>query len=429
MKRLLLMLVGGLACVTVEGLQGADVGLIKISGAIGPATASYTARAIQAAAAREDSCLIIELDTPGGSLESTKRIVQTFYASPIPIVVYVAPEGAWAGSAGCFITLAADIAAMAPATSIGAAHPVSIGPEGEEKTSEVMKEKQEQITGSFIEGIAKRRGRNADWARASVIDSKAITADQALELGVIDLIAKDLPDLLTQLDAREVNGKALETANANVVEIPQTTQERLLQLLSHPELMMILMLVAIYGIIGELSNPGAILPGVVGAIALILVLYMATILPINTAGLALIGLAIVLFVVDVFAPSHGVLTLGGIVAFLLGALMLFNRADPVFRLSLAYIIPATLVTAAFFTFVVGSGLRAQLLPVRVGREALLGRTVPAQERIDATGGRVFVEGEYWNAVSEVPIEPGHPVEIIAVNGLTLKVTPKQPPIT
>ncbi len=339
MKRLLLMLVGGLACVTVEGLQGADVGLIKISGAIGPATASYTARAIQAAAAREDSCLIIELDTPGGSLESTKRIVQTFYASPIPIVVYVAPEGAWAGSAGCFITLAADIAAMAPATSIGAAHPVSIGPEGEEKTSEVMKEKQEQITGSFIEGIAKRRGRNADWARASVIDSKAITADQALELGVIDLIAKDLPDLLTQLDAREVNGKALETANANVVEIPQTTQERLLQLLSHPELMMILMLVAIYGIIGELSNPGAILPGVVGAIALILVLYMATILPINTAGLALIGLAIVLFVVDVFAPSHGVLTLGGIVAFLLGALMLFNRADPVFRLSLAYIIP------------------------------------------------------------------------------------------
>lgn len=429
MKRLLLMLAGGLACITVEGLQGADVGLIKISGAIGPATASYTARAIRVAADREDGCLIIELDTPGGSLESTKRIVQSFYASPVPIVVYVAPEGAWAGSAGCFITLAADIAAMAPATSIGAAHPVSIGPEGEEKTSEIMKEKQEQITGSFIEGIAKRRGRNADWARASVIDSKAITSDQALDLGVIDLIAKDLPDLLTQLDAREVNGKALETANANVLEIPQTTQERLLQLLSHPELMMILMLVAIYGIIGELSNPGAILPGVVGAIALILVLYMATVLPVNTAGLALIGLAIVLFVVDVFTPSHGILTLGGIVSFLLGALMLFDRADPVFRLSLAFIIPATLVTAAFFVFVVGAGLRAQLLPVRVGREALVGKTVWAQERIDAIRGRVFVEGEYWNAVSEVPVEPGHPVSIVAVNGLTLKVSPKQPPVS
>ncbi len=429
MKRLLLMLAGGLACITVEGLQGADVGLIKISGAIGPATASYTARAIRVAADREDGCLIIELDTPGGSLESTKRIVQSFYASPVPIVVYVAPEGAWAGSAGCFITLAADIAAMAPATSIGAAHPVSIGPEGEEKTSEVMKEKQEQITGSFIEGIAKRRGRNADWARASVIDSKAITSDQALDLGVIDLIAKDLPDLLTQLDDREVNGKALETANTNVLEIPQTTQERLLQLLSHPELMMILMLVAIYGIIGELSNPGAILPGVVGAIALILVLYMATVLPVNTAGLALIGLAIVLFVVDVFTPSHGILTLGGIVSFLLGALMLFDRADPVFRLSLAFIIPATLVTAAFFVFVVGAGLRAQLLPVRVGREALVGKTVWAQERIDAIKGRVFVEGEYWNAVSEVPVEPGHPVSIVAVNGLTLKVSPKQPPVS
>ncbi|HOS74309.1 MAG TPA: nodulation protein NfeD [Verrucomicrobiota bacterium] len=417
-----------MSCLAALAAPGAEVGLIKINGAIGPATASYITRAIEAAAERENRCLIIQLDTPGGSLESTKRIVQAFYASPVPTVVYVAPEGAWAGSAGCFITLAADVAAMAPATSIGAAHPVSIGPGGEEKTSEVMKEKQEQITGSFIEGIANRRGRNAEWARASVVESKAITADQALELHVIDLVAKDLPDLLRQLDEHEVNGKPLETADANVVEIPRTTQERLLQLLSHPELMMILMLVAIYGIIGELSNPGAILPGVVGAIALILVLYMATILPINSAGLALIGLSIVLFIMDIFAPSHGILTFGGIVSFLLGALMLFNRADPVFRLSLAYIIPATLVTAAFFIFVVGSGLRAQWLPVRVGREALLGRTAPARERIDAAGGWVFIEGEYWNAVSEVPIEPGQPVEIIAVHGLTLKVVPKQPPI-
>jgi len=428
MNRSRLILFGVLSCLAALAAPGAEVGLIKINGAIGPATASYITRAIEAAAERENRCLIIQLDTPGGSLESTKRIVQAFYASPVPTVVYVAPEGAWAGSAGCFITLAADVAAMAPATSIGAAHPVSIGPGGEEKTSEVMKEKQEQITGSFIEGIANRRGRNAEWARASVVESKAITADQALELHVIDLVAKDLPDLLRQLDEHEVNGKPLETADANVVEIPRTTQERLLQLLSHPELMMILMLVAIYGIIGELSNPGAILPGVVGAIALILVLYMATILPINSAGLALIGLSIVLFIMDIFAPSHGILTFGGIVSFLLGALMLFNRADPVFRLSLAYIIPATLVTAAFFTFVVGSGLRAQWLPVRVGREALLGRTAPARERIDAAGGWVFIEGEYWNAVSEVPIEPGQPVEIIAVHGLTLKVVPKQPPI-
>jgi membrane-bound serine protease (ClpP class) len=429
MRILATILVLALACGLCTGLQGADVGLIKIKGAIGPATASYIARAIDVAGAREDSCLIIELDTPGGSLDSTKEIVQKFYASSVPTVVYVFPDGAWAGSAGCFITLAADVAAVAPGTSIGAAHPVSIGPGGEEKTSDVMKEKLEQITGSFIEGIAKRRGRNADWAKSSVVESKAIDAEKALELKVIDVMAKDLPDLLSQLDDREVRGKTLKTANANVVDIPMTTQERVLQLLSHPELMMILMLVAIYGIIGELSNPGAIFPGVVGAIALILVLYMATVLPVNIAGLALIGLAVVLFIVDIYAPTHGVLTFGGIVAFFLGALMLFNRADPAFRLSLVYIIPATLLTAAFFIFVVGAGLRAQLLPVRAGRETLLGKTAPALVPIDAAGGKVFVEGEYWNAISEAPIEAGHPVEIVAVNGLTLKVKPKQPPAT
>ena len=429
MRHAVLILVAALACGSSAGLRAAVVGLIKIKGAIGPATASYISRAIDLASTRDDACLIIELDPPGGSLDSTKEIVQKFYAATIPTVVYVYPEGAWAGSAGCFITLAADVAAMAPGTSIGAAHPVSIGAGGEEKTSDVMKEKLEQITGSFIEGIAKKRGRNAEWARSSVVESKAIDAEKALDQNVIDLIAKDLPDLLSQLDDREVRGKALKTAGAEVVEIPMTTQERVLQLLSHPELMMILMLVAIYGIIGELSNPGAILPGVVGAIALILVLYMATILPVNIAGLALIGLAVVLFIVDIYAPTHGVLTFGGIVAFFLGALMLFNRADPAFRLSLVYIIPATLMTAAFFIFVVGAGLRAQFLPVRAGRETMLGKTTPAVARIDAGSGKVFVEGEYWNAVSEVPIEPGHPVEIVGISGLTLKVKPKQPPTT
>ena len=429
MRRWALILVAGWIYGASAGLQAADVGLIKISGAIGPATASYIARAIDVAGERDDTCLIIQLDTPGGSLDSTKTIVQKFYASSVPTVVYVAPDGAWAGSAGCFITLAADVAAMAPGTSIGAAHPVSIGPGGEEKTSEVMKEKMENFASSYIASIAEKRGRNVEWAKSSVVTSQSITATNALELKVIDLIAKDLPDLLSQLDEREVNGKPLKTANANVVDIPMTTQERVLQVLSHPELMLILMLVAMYGIIGELSNPGAILPGVAGAIALILVLYMATVLPVNLAGLALIGLAVVLFIVDIFAPTHGVLTFGGIIAFFLGALMLFNRHDPVFQLSLLYIVPATLLTAAFFLFVVGAGLRAQLLPVRAGRETLLGKTAPALAHIDAASGKVFVEGEYWNAASEVPIEPGHPVEIVGITGLTLKVKPKQPPIT
>jgi membrane-bound serine protease (ClpP class) len=429
MRHAVLILAAALAYGSPAALRAADVGLIKIKGAIGPATASYIARAIDVASEREDTCLVIELDTPGGSLDSTKEIVQTFYASKVPTVVYVFPDGAWAGSAGCFITLAADVAAMSPGTSIGAAHPVSVGAGGEEKTSDVMKQKMENFASSYIASIAEKRGRNVEWAKSSVETSQSITATNALEQKVIDLIAKDLPDLLSQLDDREVRGMTIKTADANVVDIPMTKQERVLQLLSHPELMMILMLVAIYGIIGELSNPGAILPGVVGAIALILVLYMATVLPVNIAGLALIGLAVVLFIVDIYAPTHGVLTIGGIVAFFLGALMLFNRADPAYRLSLVYIIPATLVTAAFFLFVVGAGLRAQLAPVRAGRETMLGKTVPALARIDAASGRIFVEGEYWNAVSDVPIELGHPVEILGINGLTLKVKPKQPPIT
>ncbi len=425
MKRWMPILVAVLACGPAVGLRAVDVGLIKISGAIGPATASYIARAIDLAGARNDACLIIQLDTPGGLLESTKEIVQKFYAASLPTVVYVAPAGAWAGSAGCFITLAADVAAMAPSTSIGAAHPVSIIPGAESKGDDVMKQKMENFASSYIEAIAEKRGRNVEWAKSSVVKSQSLTASNALELKVIDLLAKDLPDLLSQLDGRNVNGKSLTTAEANVVEIPMTGREKVLQVLFHPELMLVLMLLTMYGIIGELTNPGAILPAVVGAIALVLVLYMATILPVNIAGLALIGLAVALFIVDVYAPTHGVLTFGGIVAFFLGALMLFNRAEPAFRLSLAYIIPATALTAAFFIFVVGAGLRAQLMPVKAGRETMLGKTASAVRRIDRTSGKLFVEGEYWNAVSETQIAPGQPVEIVGIDGLTLKVRPKQ----
>jgi len=413
-----------LALRLVPSLWASEVGLLKVNGAIGPATASYISRGIDVAAAHQSACVIIQLDTPGGLLESTKEIVQKFYASPVPTVVYVTPSGGSATSAGCFITLAADIAAMAPHTSIGAAHPVSIGGDGEEKMDDVMKKKLENYASSYIETIADKRGRNVEWAKASVEKSESITAEKALELKVIDLIAKDVPELLQQLDGREVNGTVLKTAGASPVPIPMAARERIFQLLWRPEVMLVLMLAAIYGIIGELSSPGAVLPGVVGAIALILALYMASILPINVAGLALIAVALALFIVDVFATTHGVLTFGGIVAFFLGALMLFNRADPAFRLSLAYIIPATLITAAFFIFVVGAGLRAQLLPVHTGKETMLGKTTSALARIDSTSGKVFVEGEYWNATSDSPVEPGQPVEIVGITGLTLRVKPK-----
>lgn len=426
MRAWIFILVAGLSFGATAASHSADAGLIKINGAIGPATATFVARAIEVAEARRDACLIIELDTPGGLLDSTRDIVQKLYDSKVPTVVYVAPAPARAGSAGVFITMAADIAAMAPHTRIGAAHPVSLGATGEvEKTDDVMKKKQENDTSSFAESIADKRNRNGDWAKSAVVESASITAEKALDLNVIDLIATDIPDLLKQIDGREVNGRKLNTANAKVVEIPMTARESFLQLVLRPEVMFVLMLVVIYGIIGELSSPGAILPGVAGAIALILVLYMSAILPVNAAGMALIGLAVVLFVVDVYSPTHGVLTFGGIVAFFLGALMLFNREDPAFRLSVAYIVPATLLTAAFFIFVVGAGVRAQRLPTRTGRETMLGKTVAAVSPIDGKGGKVFVEGEYWNAVSDSQAKPGDPVEIIGIEGLTLKVKPKQ----
>ena len=419
------VLIAGSMWVAGGNLRAAEVGLIKIDGAIGPATATYISRAIDVAAARQDACLIIQLDTPGGLLDSTRDIVQKFYTSPVPTVVYVAPAAARAGSAGAFITMAADVAAMAPHTRIGAAHPVSIGLSRDaEKTDDVMKKKLENDTAGFIETIADKRHRNAEWARSAVTESVVITAEKALELNVIDLIADDLPGLLNQLAGRTVGDKTLATAKAEIFEIRMTASEKFLQLFLRPEMMFVLMLMVIYGIIGELSNPGAILPGVAGAIALILVLYMSAVLPVNTAGLALMGLAVVLFIVDVFAPTHGVLTAGGIVSFFLGALMLFDRSDASFKLSLAYIVPATVLTAAFFIFIAGAGLRAQFQPVQSGRETMPGKTANAISRIAADGGKVFIEGEYWNAVSETPVEPGQTVEVIGIEGLTLKVKPK-----
>ena len=408
--------------------SGEKVCLIKINGAIGPATASYISRSIGEAQSQNAQCLIIQLNTPGGLLDSTQVIVQKLLASPVPVVVYVAPIGATATSAGCFITLAASVAAMAPATTIGAAHPVMIGggiPSGDgQKPDDTMKQKLENFAVSYIEAIAAKRNRNVEWAKSAVRESASIPVDKALELKVIEIIAKDLSDLQQQLDGRVVEGKELKTARAEVVEIAMSASETIFQLLWRPEVMFVLMLVAIYGIIGELSTPGAILPGVVGVIALVLVLYMAAILPINVTGLILIGLAFALFVFDAFAPTHGVLTVGGIVAFLIGSLMLFDRGDPLFRLSLAYIIPATIMTALFFVFVLAKGLRAQSLPIKAGKETMLGKTVAAFTPIDAAGGKVFVEGEYWNAVSDTPVEQGKPVEISAVLGLTLKVRPK-----
>jgi membrane-bound serine protease (ClpP class) len=407
--------------------SGARVCLSKVDGAIGPATASYIARSVDEAQSKGVQCLIIELNTPGGLLDSTRVIVQKLLGSTVPVVVYVAPTGATAASAGCFITLAANVAAMAPATTIGAAHPVTLGglPSGDQsKPDQTMTQKLENFAVSYMEAIASRRNRNIEWAKSAVRESASITAEKALELKVVEIVARDLDDLLAQLNGRVVNGRPLETAAAQVVEIKTSVTEELLQMFWRPEVMFVLMLIAIYGLIGEMTTPGAILPGVVGAMALILALYMAAILPVNVAGLLLIGLAVALFLIDVFAPTHGVLTGGGILAFFVGSLMLFDRRDPLFRLSLYYIIPSVILTSGFFLLIVGKGLQAQRLPVRVGKETMLGKFVQAITPIDASGGRVFVEGEYWTARSDQSIKQGETVRIVAVEGLTVKVVLK-----
>jgi membrane-bound serine protease (ClpP class) len=413
-----------LALLLGAAAPAAQVGLIKIDGAIGPAAASYVSRALDTAAAQDDACLVIQLDTPGCLLDSASEIVQSLYDSKVPTVVYVAPAPARAGSAGVFITMAADLAAMAPHTRIGAAHPVELSTGGEvEKTDDTMKLKIENDTAAFAQSIAEKRHRNVKWAIASVRDSASITSEEALQKNVVDLLATNLPDLLAQVDGREVNGKKLRTAGAGIVAIPMAPWEQLSQLFLRPETMFILMLMVIYGFIGELSSPGAVLPGVVGAIALVLVLYMSAILPVNVAGLVLMGLALLLFIADIFAPTHGILTAGGILAFFLGALMLFNHGDPGYQLSLRWIIPATLLTAAFFTLVIGKGFRAQFKPAQTGREAMIGKNAPAQSRIDSAGGWVFIEGETWHATSETPIATGAMVKITGLSGLTLKVKP------
>ncbi|MGH7956465.1 MAG: NfeD family protein [Opitutaceae bacterium] len=425
MKSWLPFLAAGIVACTMRaaGAENGKVSLIEINGAIGPSTAGYVSRAIEVATAANARCLVIQLDTPGGLLDSTKQIVQAFYGSKVPVVVYVAPAGANAGSAGCFITLAADVATMAPNTSIGAAHPVEFGGGGlaEKKGDDVMTKKLENFAVSYIEAIAEKRGRNVEWAKSAVRESASVTAEKALELQVVDLIAQDVPDLLRRINGREASGRVLRTADAQVERIPMVARERVFQTLWRPEVIFILMLVAIYGIIGELSNPGAILPGVVGLIALIVALYMASVLPVNIAGLALILLAVALFITDAFVASHGILSIGGVVSFFLGSLLLFDRAGPAFRLSLVMIVPATVVTALFFLFVVGVGLRAQRLPHRTGTEAMIGRIVAALTPIDAHGGKVFVEGETWNARSESPVEKDQPVEIVGIRGLTLNV--------
>jgi len=395
---------------------------IEVDGIINPATARFITESIDQAAKMGAQCLVIKLDTPGGLMDSMRLIVKKELASSVPIIVYVAPSGARAASAGVFITLAAHIAVMAPGTHIGAAHPVTLG---EGKESKTMTEKILNDTVSSIKSIAKTRGRNVDWAEKAVTKSVSITDEEALKLNVIDFISPDLQDLLAKVDGKVIKlegglSRTLHTKGVRPRSVQMSWRYKILDIISNPTIAYILLMLGIYGVFFELSNPGAILPGVVGGIFLILAFFALQMLPINFAGLALILFAVILFIAEIKVVSHGLLAIGGVISLFLGSLMLIESPTEYMRISLGVIIPAVVVSAAFFIFAVTMAIRARLKKPTTGREGLVGEIGTAETDLTPEG-KVHVHGEYWNAVSETPIEKGSRVLVVGTINLKLKV--------
>lgn len=396
--------------------------VMRMEGVIAPPNAEYFSRTLRTARERGAQLLVVELDTPGGLMSSMEQIVKEMLSSDVPIAVYVSPSGAKAGSAGVFITVAAHIAAMAPGTSIGAAHPV---PAGGEEMSRTMEKKVVNYAASYIRSIAEQRGRNADWAEMAVRESAAISEKQAMEKRVIDFVVPSLDALLQKIDGRTVKlplrTVVLKTREAPVQRSEMVLRERLLQVLVNPNVLAILGVLALYGLIAEIQNPGAIFPGVIGVISLLLMLYGFSVLPISWAGIALLVLAVILFIADAFAPSHGVLTLGGAISMLLGLLMLFESPDPALRVSWTVALTLTGLTSLFFAFIVAAGVRAQRARRVTGMEAMQGAIAVARTDLSPRG-KIFYDGAYWNAVTAgESIKAGERVVIERMEGLTAVV--------
>jgi membrane-bound serine protease (ClpP class) len=396
---------------------------LKIDGSINPASADFIHSAIEKAAREKAECIIIHLNTPGGLLKSTRVIVSDMLESSVPVVVYVSPGGAQAGSAGVFITLAAHIAAMAPGTNIGAAHPVSL----QQQMDSTMSEKVTNDAAAFIRSIAEKRHHNIEWAENAVRKSFSYSETEALEDSAIDIIAKNEMELLAKIDGRVVElstgTKTLNTKNATVKEQKMSVWERILDIISDPNIAYILFLLGMYGLLFELYNPGSILPGIVGVIALILALYSMHTLPINYAGLALIIFAVILFLLEIKIVSHGLLAIGGVISLLLGSMMLIksNSSLEMVKISRGVIIGATVASALFFLFVIGFGIRAQRRKGVTGVEGLVGNIGEVVETLSPVGV-VKVHGEIWNAESLAgTIDRGEKIRIKEIKNLKLFV--------
>jgi membrane-bound serine protease (ClpP class) len=437
------------------------VARIVVDGPISPVSADDIQKQVEKAQNEGLDLLILQIDTPGGLMTSTRQIVKVILGSEVPIAVHVAPPGARAASAGVFITMAAHVAAMAPGTNIGAAHPVSIGGgnplspkketpeeekggkgeeekktegesggegEGEEKPAEsdesVMGQKILNDTVAFARSIAERMGRNADWAERAVRESVSVTETKALELNVIDIIAEDVDDLLAAIDGRSVkiSGKeiVLAVGGATVIDRPMGWRHRVLGTLSDPNVAYILMMLGIYGLFFELANPGVVLPGVLGGVFLILAFFSFQVLPINYAGFLLILVAVILFILEVKVVSYGMLSVGGIAALFLGSLMLFETVEPYYRLSLSLVVGVTVFTALFFVVGLGLAIRVQRRRPTTGAEGLIGEEGVVTASLTPEG-TVKVRGEIWKAVSEGNIETGSKVKVKAVNGMVVNV--------
>lgn len=428
-----------LVAIPVAQAAADHVDLIPLNASINPISANYVARGLQQAQTDGAQAAIIEMDTPGGLDSAMRQIIRAMTSSTVPVVVYVGPSGARAGSAGVFITMASDVAGMAPNTNIGAAHPVGIPGVGSQPSPQPSASQQAQPASdsdveaqkvlndsvAYIRSLAENHGRNADWAEQAVRNSVSVTNQQALQEHIVDLQASSVEDLLSQLDGRTIklsNGSSvtLHTGEAAVSRLSVSPLEDLMNYIADPTIAYLLMLVGVYGVIFELASPGAVLPGVLGGLALILGFLSLGTLPVNYAGVALMLFSFLLFVADIKLPTHGVLTAGGILSFALGSIALFNTGGSGLSISLVLILVVSAGTALFFSSVIRLGIRARKAPPKTGTSDLIGRTGEVGQELKPEG-KVLVNGEWWKAVSDEPLDAGTAVEVLGVKGFTLIV--------
>jgi membrane-bound serine protease (ClpP class) len=397
-----------------------EIRVIEVAASIGPGVAEYIVDSIREAEDDQAALIVIQLDTPGGLASAMRDIEMAMLASRVPVAVYVSPSGARAASAGVMITMAADIAAMAPGTNIGAAHPVGAG--GREIESK-MSEKVVNDMVAHARSVAESKGRNADWVEQAIRDSVAVTEKEALEKNIIDLVAKDLDDLIAQIDGREVADKGvLDLKDAPRTNVTETLRTKVLKAISDPNVAFLLFLLGAAGLYFEFSHPGALFPGIIGGICLVLAIFAFQVLPVNYVGILLIALAVVFFLLEIKITSYGMLSLAGVVSLFLGALMLYEGDDPAVRVSWGVLIPTVGLVSAFFVGVAGLAFRSQVAVTRTGEQGLVGKIGVVKQALDPDG-KVFVHGELWRATASEPIDGGRRVRITRVDGLTLTVEP------